>query len=187
MRPLNIKVGTGVSELYTVPLGSDYVRLDSVGANVKVKIEVDETNESYELSVGDDVTLTPFTRLRVSHNSGIEQTIVLYTGRAGSRASSARIGGSVTVSVASGIVSTGDVGIVANAAAVTISPANASRKSALITNLLTSVGTLRVGDALIGSARGVPVEPGATATIETTSAIFAFSTAECTVSVVELV
>lgn len=186
MRPLDIKVQAGASELFTVPLGSDYVRVASVGAGVNVKIEVDETNESYVLTVGDDVNLSPFSRLRVSHNSGVEQTINLYIGR-GTRAGSSRIGGAVSVSVASGITSTADVAIVANAAAVSVAPANTARKSALITNLLSSAGTLRVGDAAIGAARGVPVEPGATATIETTAAIFAFSTAACTVSVLELV
>ena len=186
MRPLNVKVQSGVAEIYAVPLGSDYVRVASVGASVNVKIEVEDTNESYILAVGDDVNLSPFSRLKISHDSIAEQAINLYIG-SGTRAGSSKIGGAVSVAVASGITSTSDIAIVANAVAVSIAAANTARKSALITNLSSSVGTLRVGDAAIGAARGVPVEPGATATIETTAAIFAFSAAACTVSVLELV
>lgn len=186
MRPLNVKVQSGASEPYSVPLGSDYVRLVRVGTGVTVRVDVEDTNESYVLSEGDDVNLSPFSSLRISHDSAVEQTINLYIGR-GTRAGSSRIGGAVSVAVASGIVSVADVGIVASAAAVVIAPANTARKSALITNLTSSAGTLRVGDAAIGAARGVPVEPGATATIETTAAVYAFSSAACTVSVLELV
>lgn len=186
MRPLNVKVQASAAETFAVPLGSDYVRVSSVGAGVNVKVEVEDTNESYILAVGDDVNLSPFSRLKISHDSLAEQSINLYIGR-GTRAGSSKIGGAVSVAAASGLVSTGDVGIIANAAPEIIVSANTARKSALITNLSSSVGTLRVGDNLIGGTRGLPVEPGATATVETTAAVYAFSSAACTVSVLELV
>jgi len=60
------------------------------------------------------------------------------------------------------------------AATTQILAANAARRVAYITNLLGNVQTLRVGDAAAAAARGTPLAPGDTITIETTEAIYAY-------------
>jgi hypothetical protein len=44
-----------------------------------------------------------------------------------------------------------------------------------ITNLLGNPETLRIGDAAAAAARGTPLTPGDTMTIETTEAVYAWN------------
>lgn len=79
--------------------------------------------------------------------------------------------GEVDVTRSASIVTTPDV-VMAAGALTLILAANSARRRALITNLAAGVETLRIGDATnTGAARGIPVAPGETITLETTAAI----------------
>ncbi len=187
MKPYTIKIAAGAKEIYTFGSGADYVRLATVGAGILVTVCVDETDESYVLGEGDEVFFSEFSRLRVSHSSAVEQTIKLYIGR-GTRAGSSKVSGSITVKSASGMVSADDL-VIPAPGAVLVFAANGARVEAVITNLSSSVGTVRVGDALVTASRGIPIEPGMSARLETTAAIYVYSSANGgdTISRVEFV
>jgi len=79
--------------------------------------------------------------------------------------------GTVDVTRSATIVTTPDV-VMAAAARTAILPANAARRRALITNLAAGAATLRIGDSVnTDAARGTPVAPGETITLDTTAAI----------------
>lgn len=83
------------------------------------------------------------------------------------------------------IPTTADTALVALTAAEILA-ANVNRKEALITNLGLSALSIRVGDSNVGAARGQPVAPGQTVTLETTAAIWGFSTPGETVTLLEI-
>ena len=93
MRPYKIKIAPG--EAYDINAVGDYIRIKSAG--VTVTVEAPEQNESAELEQGDDVTLSAFSRLRLSHADAAEQSVTVYIGK-GTRAGSSKIGGAVSVS-----------------------------------------------------------------------------------------
>lgn len=79
--------------------------------------------------------------------------------------------GTVDITRSATIDTTADVVMVAGAL-TPILAANTARRRALITNLAAGVETLRIGDSVnTGAARGIPVAPGETITLETTAAI----------------
>lgn len=79
--------------------------------------------------------------------------------------------GTVDITRSATIVTTADVSMLAGALTA-IRPANTARRRVLITNLAAGAATLRIGDSVnTGAARGIPLAPGETITLETTAAI----------------
>lgn len=93
MRPYKIKIAPG--EVYDLAAVGDYVRIKS--AVVPVTVEATQNNESAELEQGDDVNLSPFSRLSLSHADLSEQSVTVYIGN-GTRAGGSKVGGAVSVS-----------------------------------------------------------------------------------------
>lgn len=79
------------------------------------------------------------------------------------------------------LVSVADVAT--NNPAVSILAANPSRDNAVIMALAANTAVVRIGDAGIGAAEGIPLQPGQTITLATTAQIFGWSAAAQTVAV----
>ncbi|NIT63674.1 MAG: hypothetical protein GWO39_07760 [Gammaproteobacteria bacterium] len=72
------------------------------------------------------------------------------------------------------------------AIATQVAPVNTARRRVLITNLAGNTNTIRVGDVSVSLTRGAPVAPGQTITLETTAAVYAWSTGSQDVAVLEV-
>ncbi len=96
-----------------------------------------------------------------------------------------RISGVVTAIVDTGDVLSDatDVVLVAGAAAVVLLAANSARKEAIISNLPTSLTTVRIGSVNTGAARGTPVPLGTTYVVSTKAAIYGYLPAGGTATV----
>lgn len=151
-------------EALDIAIDADYVRVRQ--SAVALYVENDE-GDRVELSEGDDVTEWPIKRLRVSHDSGVAQTVKLTLGK-GVRNSSAKVGGSL--SIAGGVdvnnfpANNGAVyqtrGSIGNGASVQIRPANLARRYLLIQNNDTSA-VMRVRFANAAAADiGLRLGPG---------------------------
>ena len=95
MRPYVFKIASGAEESEFFGDGANYVRLDE-SATVSVTVKSPDNNEQVTLKAGDDVVLTPFDELRLSHDGAGDTVFTLYVGR-NTRLGGARIGGSVQV------------------------------------------------------------------------------------------
>ncbi len=100
MRPYVFKIASGAEESEFFGDGANYVRLDE-SATVSVTVKSPDNNEQVTLKAGDDVVLTPFDELRLSHDGAGDTVFTLYVGR-NTRLGGARIGGSVQVTGGSG-------------------------------------------------------------------------------------
>lgn len=92
---------------------------------------------------------------------------------------------SVSVSQPTVIDTAADVALTA-AVATLVLGADATRRAALISNLIGNASSIRVGDSNTGAARGVQVGAGQTVTIEGTEAIYAYSATGQSVGVVTI-
>ena len=82
--------------------------------------------------------------------------------------------GSVSVETPTSIETTADVSMVATAT-TEVKGVNTARSEIMITNLKANTQTMRVGDINAGAARGQPLEPGQTLTLNTTAAVHAYN------------
>jgi len=81
----------------------------------------------------------------------------------------------IVVSAASGNLATVADNSIAAGAQEQLVAADATRREVIISNLDTAA-TFRVGDVNAGVARGIPLAPGQTLILETTSAVYAYNT-----------
>ncbi len=95
MRPYLFKIAAAAEEAEFFGYGHNYIRLDE-SATVAVMIKSPENNEQVTLKAGDDVTLTPFDELRLSHDGTADTAFTVYVGQ-NTKLGGARIGGSVQV------------------------------------------------------------------------------------------
>jgi len=82
---------------------------------------------------------------------------------------------SVTVSKATTLTTQADVSVGTSSSAQILA-ANAARREAIIKNLSTNAAAIRVGDSNVAATRGVPLQPGESATLQVTTAIHAYNT-----------
>jgi hypothetical protein len=92
MRPIKIFVGAGKTE--EIAVTGDYVRVKD--SAVEVRVENAEDSTYVVMDEGEDFEFSPFKRLRVSHESGADQSITLIVTK-GKKGSSAKVGGSVDI------------------------------------------------------------------------------------------
>jgi D-lyxose ketol-isomerase len=67
----------------------------------------------------------------------------------------------------------GDVATASGAATVLLA-ADATRKTAVICNPSTNVATVRVGTSTVNAAKGIPLEPGESISLDCTCALYGF-------------
>lgn len=96
------------------------------------------------------------------------------------------LGGAVSLSQSSAIVTTADVSITGAAAAAVVKAANTARREILIGNLAANASVIRVGDSSTGASRGQEVSPGQTLTLSTEAAVYVYSPTTQSVSVIEV-
>lgn len=168
MRRYQFKVPPG--ENLQIQVVGDYVRVES--ASVTVIVEDPDGGQVVYLEQGDDARLHRFNHMYIRHAGAALQDVVLSIGD-GTQKGSARVGGVVDVSKPSGFETITDVGV--PSALLTLAfPADATRRSVMITSLDTNTETIRIGDFSTGANRGTPLRPGETITIETTAGIYAY-------------
>lgn len=196
MRVQTIKIAAG--ESFDLAANGDYVRVRS--SAVDLNIEQPDSGEIIEVSQGDDFQFTPFSRLRISHADGAEQTVKLIISK-GKKAGSSQVSGSITgsVTVSSGTVAISNVNgaFTQGRASVTntnqtIIAANSSRRYCLVqNNSVSAVLRLRVDGVAATTSQGFRLQPGATLELPafcTTGAINAImETADATAGNVEFV
>lgn len=127
MRQIKVTVGAGVSE--EIAVHGDYVRVKV--CPVELRIEAPESGEFAELAEGEEMFLSPFRRLKLSHASGASQVVTLLIGQ-GTRVGSAKLSGSVVLSGQQGACTQAQV-TVTNASTL-LRAANASRRLLLVQN-----------------------------------------------------
>lgn len=155
MKPYNIVVPTGQASEFAV--GGNYIRLKS--ASVPITFNVFETGESITLDAGDDVHLSPFTRLSLSHSSGIDVPIVFYVGNDTS-AGSSKIGGSIVLSGQQGGLNFSLVVLTASVSLLAL-PANSNRRILLLQNKHASaVVWVGFGITPVNSSRDLRLKSG---------------------------
>lgn len=76
--------------------------------------------------------------------------------------------------IPSGLQTTADVSVPATTAQQVVA-ANTSRKAVMVGNLGSNAAAVRIGDASVGAARGVELLAGATLTLQTTAAVWAYN------------
>lgn len=92
MRAITLKIGAGKSE--DVAVSGDYVRVKTAGVSVRIEAGLGAVDATVEQ--GDALNLKPFESLKISHASGVDQTVTLLIGN-GTSSDSAKVGGSVDV------------------------------------------------------------------------------------------
>lgn len=152
MKPYRLQLAAGQLEEIFVGRG-DYVRVAE--SSVPLIVDSPEHYELVTLSEGDDAKLTPFNRLRLSHETAGTVEVLIYIGN-GTHASSARLGGEVAIRQAGSMNLT--------AAAVTdtaapICPPAANRRALHVRN--TGGAAVGLGPAGITTADApILLEPG---------------------------
>lgn len=126
MRLQTIKIASG--QAFDLAATGDYIRVRY--SAVDLTIEQPDSGEVIEVSQGDDFEFTPFSRLRISHASGADQTVKLIVSK-GKRAGSSQVSGSL--SIAGGAYEQTRK-TVSNGAAVELLAANTARKAGMIQN-----------------------------------------------------
>lgn len=184
MKPYSIKIPAAGSVEIAVGAGADYVRAQV--APVDLVVRVLDTDEQITLSEGDDAVLSGFSRVEFSHAAGADQAFTVLIGR-GTRSSSARVSGNVSISKPSTLASTADV-VLAASAQTLIKAANATRREIIIKSLSENLVAIRVGENAAAAARGHELMPGESITLTTTAAVYAWNlrTVAQSVSVVEV-
>lgn len=92
MRPYIFKVAASTEE--QVFFGkANYARLDP-SSTVSVKIKAPDNNEEITLDAGDDVILSEFDELRISHDGASDTAFTLYVGL-GTKAGSSKVSGNI--------------------------------------------------------------------------------------------
>lgn len=180
-------------ETATFPGGNFFV-LMSTSAGVDVQFikngtSIDEDAESVE----EGFSVRPvrpadgglaFERVKIT--SAILQTVKLAISKGGGDYNALAGAVSATPVVATGLLTTSDK-LLGAAATTSIIAANANRREVLITNKSTNTASIRVGDASAGATRGIEVQPGQTASIESTAEVFAYSVPAQSVGILEVI
>jgi hypothetical protein len=123
-------------------------------------------------SLDEQGNLRVFDEIRI--NSAAAQSMQIGVGL-GRLANNAAVG-NVTATVVKPTVFDSIADVALGAAGVTqIRAADAACRETIITNLDGNASTIRVGDAGVGAANGIPVEPGASISIEGAGAIHAYN------------
>lgn len=92
MRAITLKIAPGQSQ--DVAVSGDYVRVKTAGVSVRIEAGLGAVDATVEQ--GDALNLKPFESLKISHASGVDQTITLLIGN-GTSADSAKVGGAIEV------------------------------------------------------------------------------------------
>jgi len=150
----------------------------SLTANIDIRIN-DQLRDPLTFSQGMFIRGVPFSRLYVSHAAQAGETIsIFYAVEQDARMIEIINPSSqftnMTFAPATVLDTLADVALAA-AATTQILPALATRQKALITNLVTNLNVLRIGDLNAGAARGIELGPGETAMLEATEAIYGYN------------
>jgi len=159
--------------------GSCLWAIDATSLTAQIDIRVnDQLRDPVTFQQGMFIRGIPFSRLYVSHAAQPGETITLFFAAEQDVRNIEIVNPSIAfnninVTKATVLETVADVAMV-GLATTQILAANAARRVAFITNLLGNAQTLRVGDAAAAAARGTPLAPGDTITIETSEAIYAY-------------
>jgi len=150
----------------------------SLTANINIRVN-DQLRDPVTFQQGMFIRGIPFSRLYVSHAAQPGETITLFFAaeqdvRNIEITNPSIAFNNINVTKATVFDSVADVAMGAAAQTLVIA-ANAARRVLYITNLLGNPSTLRIGDAAAAAARGTPLTPGDTMTIETTEAVYAWN------------
>lgn len=113
---------------------------------------------------------------RFTVRSAVAQTVRVSSSETGQDDARSNVALSVSASVTPGadVGNGGDVAVPATSAAQVLA-ANLNRLAAIITNPTANTVAVRVGKAGVGAASGIPLDPGDSVTLATTSAISVYN------------
>lgn len=112
-----------------------------------------------------------FTSVRLENPSGAPVDFWLAVGIGTVLDARATFAGALPVAAASALDTPADVTIATGGTALLLA-ANGARKTAIIKALLTNAGQVRVGDVNAGAARGLPLDPGESLTLDVSAALY---------------
>lgn len=154
MRIRTIKIAPG--QAFELTAAGNYVRVRYSAVDLTVE-NLDVQGEVVELSQGDDVELSEFRNLRISHDSAAEQIVKLLIAK-NKKAGSSQVSG--VVNFGAGGMNQGR-GSVSNAASVQLLPANPSRKYLLLQNNdLSAVMRVTLDGSAAAAGAGFRIEAG---------------------------
>ena len=188
MRELTLKIQSG-GRVEVQAIGN-YVRLDALAPDVT--IEVPDNGYRVTLQGGDAVRFgQPFERLAITHSEATEQTVTLTVGDG--ELMSAQLSGDVSVTntvstqvlnrvdnkpaPATSVVNYFDKLLPAGGTDIVIG-SNSQRKSVTVMAVSGNTSPIRVGgSSSVGVNNGLELQPGQSATFDTTAAIYAYAPA----------
>lgn len=154
MRIKTIKIAAGEAFELTAP--GDYVRVRS--SAVDLTIENPDSGEVLEVSQGDDFQMSPFKSLRISHASGVEQTVKLIIAT-GKKAGSSQVGGSIQIAGQQGPFTQGRASVT-NANQQIIAAKSDRRYLLIQNNDLSAVLRVTLNGSAATASAGFRVQPG---------------------------
>ncbi len=156
----------------TIAAVGRYIWVKSATGQVQIKTDKGETAV---LGAGDWIkTDKVFSEFYATDLSGAQNDltfVISETGEAGKY-------GTIEIQSATGFSDSLDAGILATATTLILA-ANSTRNEAIITADSTNPANARIGGATAGAERGVVLVPGATLFLNTTAAVYAYSTGAC--------
>lgn len=169
-----ITIANGVE--HPIEKGGNFIRVRQSDQTFTILLDDDvelkaEQNDVFQLTDDDE-----FKSLAVINDSGANLTFQLEIGYGEVKTNNVSISGTLKAALQghSTLSSAADDSIAATSTELVLA-SNTNRKEALITNLSSNAGNIRVGDSNAGASRGVEVSPGQTVTLSTTAAIYVYN------------
>jgi hypothetical protein len=175
---------TAARDLDNLDLGGTTIwipRASSGGAWIDVRVN-DQLRDPLRFQLGMFVRGVPFSRLYVSSDAQAGEWIDVAIVRENTWDNIEVVNPSIQfaeidLTPATVLDTAADVVIVAAAAAAVVKAPLATQRTAFIHSLVTNGQPVRIGDAAVGAARGMVLNPGETLVISTTEAIYGWTAA----------
>jgi hypothetical protein len=168
MISMTLTLAAGVSQ--RIGVSGDYFHALTAPVNdLQVRFDEGKATPIYE-GVGFRVY---YDALELSSATGQTVTVLVGFGSVFDGRATANVNVTATVAAGNTFYNGGDVALTSGAAGVLLA-ADATRTLAVVTNPSTNTVTIRVGPAAVDATHGIPVEPGETAFIPTTAAVYGY-------------
>ena len=183
MRDYDFSIAPGETERRAVV--GRFIRVKSASAEIRVQAENKDGRIVADLSANEGLRFAVperFEQIRVTNNGAATVAAVLTVGFG--EVDDSSVSGALSVSKSSGVRTTADQSIAA-AGSYTVA-ADTSRREVLVQALAANTDALRVGDASTSAGQGLELQPGQTATLETSGAVVIYNPSAAAQSVAVL-
>lgn len=173
MTPIRVALAAGVPQRWTIP--GDWVA--AVTAPVGVTDLTARFDDSEKVPLPGGIGFRRYyNTIELESATGGAFVVMVGFGSVADARSTANVTVNTTIAPGAIVDNGGDVSCPA-AAATLLSALDAGRLSLTVTNPSTNTKTMRIGNAGVGAASGVILEPGESVTLSTTAAVYAYNPA----------